>query len=959
MKPDRQVKISFLLHNSLVLFEKKLKSLILLNQHKNKRILFFQKLIEIRIAIGRLLALYRWSLSNSHIDLKNENKKYDVKSDFIQLINFFRDHRLTPYNTIISTKSLTINNQNLQTSKFLFLLSNSDTSKGHVTKIINNKKMYMVVSEYHYAYLVRKKNQQYCLKELYISDRNKIISPEFAKKLAFVLTNLLRNNPNFVSIDKLLFSVHLSIKFVEIIMTIRPYLNSYSCDLEIINNQAIIVFPETFLPFNKFIIEKTPKRIQLRSVAPLHIPPEDCSNIHESYNKFMPFDMPEKLGQMFDLSLDSNNIKGEILIGNLHKILFYTKVRNFLFNLKSNIRSSLFPHFNLSLKCVSESIYFIHIILYDRNFIFLKILFNLKTGEPDYSFNLGNQIPPKADLDLMLWSVFNFSTEFSDFSTLFRNHFLILNRFYLSFAQKKIYNFSFSSNFYIEKEDGPNGPAIHHRSYTWKGDSFNPNTVILDSLRKKIMNVNFKMEHIFDDLMLTTKLFSILMELELKLSNDGYFCRRNMNSLWVPSINCMFKITTSEYWLLVFKKIDFPFIKAGVLRIEGKCISLRFVDSIYCLIKKIILINSLGFFTRREALFSSECLIIRKIYNRKIIIELTNLFDSFQNNGFNIFYTTLFSIPTIESNLVRSVPLFKLYENDPYNDNDGLIKTALVPSIKICDYFNDDDWQIVPYPNYLNFFLIYKNKFTLNVQRLTAIKYSIQISVIGTSGLLVIPVLKVINEYRNTKFNTIFARIIFTKFPKIKESIESYSEIINSFEYMKINIFKFNNKRIEAKATKFFLSNIIVDENGMIISSISFPAVEYITKKIQSLENVEFKLKNKLSFFIVKIMSLPDAGVLKLFDLLKIIFDYPNFSWQKMIDKWVINSETRKFTIVLIEYEKELILVFDDPIARTANVEYNGFSKRITFQLFDKLLTTISISQSLIDQIISLLNSQY
>ncbi|OHT15588.1 hypothetical protein TRFO_42473 [Tritrichomonas foetus] len=948
-----ETKISSLLHSVLSYCERILSELFKSSPYSNQRILIFQKLVEIRILISRFLAIYRWSIRNDPIGIQ-KNINIINFSELENLRKYFHNNAIKSFAPLkyIKNKMFSI----VQAQQELSPLSTTkNVFKGHITNIFETHNFYVIIAHPFYSYSISKKNKDYKLDSLKIHDPWNSLNEEYIKKISSHLYFLIQRRIEFADIDKFLFSICQNLAFKAIIKKVKEYLHIYDCELEYKDSKVYIIFPQSFSPFNRFVIEKGNQTIQLRSMAPLYRPPQDLSNYSETFSKYDNYVKKRELSQMFYKILDPFTLDGEALFHHLHKLLFYTKIKNYWLMLEGNIRSSTFSHFTLFLKCYSSSLYFLHILLTDNYIVFMTITFNMKTGEPEYNYSLDGTIPNDEAIDTIFWSVFCRSVEYLDFSSIFKDHFITLKQpFYLSLENHWHVHFSFSENFYIDKLDDANGPTFHLRSLSDEGDSFNINSFILESLKRSVSNGADKMDNIIDNIFLSSKLYVILMELEYKLSENGYFAKRNQNSIWMPYFGCKFKITTKEYWVLKFQKIDFPFLHAGILRIEGRSIGLRFVDSIFWLIQQIFIINSMAFHTRHTSLLSSECLNIRTVLDYKIKIEMKGLEPLYSKNGYNIFEINGINSPLVECKLCRHEPLVKFANLNDFNNICGAISSGIIPALQFCQMFNSNKWKLIPFPDHDTFFIMYRNKFTLYVRKLYGKNFSIILPKSGFSSLLIVPLIKVLSSQsiRTTRMNTIYVTLDFSDFRLIRDSIETYDDIINTVIFMEIDFFDFVNGRIEAKGRRFFLSKIVVDDNGMLISSASFPSLGDITLKIQNLPEISFVEKSSLLFFVIRLIDFDSKGIINILDLIKVLLIYENLNWKEMLGKWYIDSEKKTFFLSINDYNREITILFNNPQEKTAIVQFFDQTKIFKANGFISYLQKVIDHQPIIDMIL-------
>ena len=113
----------------------------------------------------------------------------------------------------------------------------------------------------------------------------------------------------------------------------------------------------------------------------------------------------------------------------------------------------------------------------------------------------------------------------------------------------------------------------------------------------------------------------------------------------------------------------------------------------------------------------------------------------------------------------------------------------------------------------------------------------------------------------------------------------------------------YNKGKVIGKCTRFYLIQAVLDSNGIIISSPSFPSLIKITESFYNL-NLSFNSKKRIYNFILSILLFDDKIIVETLNLLKELVEprrIHKLNWEEMSNFMKINSTESTLEFLIIE----------------------------------------------------------
>ena len=971
-----EVKVSYLLHKILYQSERNLRNLPKFPTICQKNQLSKTLLLSL-IRFARFLVVYRWSKLNPNINevdselsffgwekylikILHQLKKFQQQMTANSALPSFEQNKA---GDIITNQILAKNNNQMNRFQILF------TFLGHYKKIkhiqsIHAYRQFITINAQPYYHLIlkiknnSKKCQIYRLKMQL--DKNFCFSLESIKRFISQLGPFDLERPNELDrIDSFLFSFNVINFFGKVVRQLSMFADDFHCTItRDASNSIRIAFPNSYKPFNLFVLKVNliSNRIELHSKSPLFTPPKDLRTINEKHeklgaDKFTPTTIYCRTIVM------SENFSASDLLSKLRDIVFYTNVQRFWRNLKRAMRSTEFSHFRLYLKCDSESILDISIYFFDIKNPLLTIVFNPISGLPIFlpisNYYKFDQQPMFLNVRKILTSLFMQFIEYVDFCHFFKPHILsLIRKFQLKEAINIRYNFSFSHNFYYEKVNTVSYPKFQLKRYN-SPENLNPRTLLI----KRIANLSNN-EPVYEKLesfSITTKIYVILLELENKLKSKGIFSKRDVNAIFIPSMCCRFKIDINEYWSITIEKRLIHYIEKGRLIILGNKLSLRFVDSIFNLISNCHDFGMLVFSLRHYLVFNNNYITLLKPFGIHFRIFFEPYHSIFYNDDHSINYFTLypFRYPSIQMKQLHCTPFSNYAQH--INDKDVLVayfSRLIYYQNEIFKVFDSKDWKVIPFFKDNSFSVIYKNELTMIFHKIIDDSHiALFVSMNGFSSILLVPLGNFFKIHESKAPIAIVYMTIFD-IAKIKAEIENYDELITAFKLMKIDHLFYNKGKVYGKGTRFYLVQAVLDEQGIRISSPSFPSLIQITSAIYALK-INFAKKKKIFMFILGLLLFTDNCIVSMLNVLKELIQphrIDSLKWDDMADFMKIDSKELTAELIIIENDQKITLFFDDPSTPSLRIRKNDKDRRISTKEFTDIYLHLNPKLSISDQ---------
>ena len=978
----KEVKVSYLLHKIIHKSEQDLRNLTKFPSFYQKSQLSKALFLSL-IRFGRFLAIYRWLKSKPHTSETDSKSFFICLEKYIckilhQLRYYYSNANESHHQMLINSSFLSfehndeknpiltkyINQKNQNQVMFTFL--------GHYKKLKHIKsvhviKNFVIINAQPYYHLIlktkikAKKCRIYKLK--LCSDNNFNYSSESLKMFIAQLGSFDLERPNELDrIDAFLFSFHVICFFGQIVTQLSKFADDFKCTIyRDSSNFITIAFPKSYHPFNLFVLKVNfdLNHIELYSKSPLFIPPKDLKTIYEvhemlSTDKFKPM-------SIYCRTIDvSEKFSASELLSQLRDIVFYTKVQRFWLFLKRAMKYQSFSHFRLFLKCDSES--FLNISIYFLDIInpLLTIKFDsingLPISKPISNFYKIDHQPLFYDVKKIFTSIFTQNVEYVDFCHFFKPHILtLIRRFELKEAMRIRYNFSFSDHYFYEKTNTFNYPKFQLRSYD-NPENLNPRTFLIKLLCRPDENNNDLLsDGILSNISITSKIYIILLELENKLKSKGIFSKRDVNVIYVPSMCCKFKIDINEYWSITIEKPLIHYIENGRIIILGNKLSLRFIDSIFILMKKCYDYGILVYSLRHCIVFNNDYETYLKPFGIHFRIVFEPYHSDFYKDGPLYHYFTVypFKYPSIKMKPFYYTP-FSNYAQHINNDDDliAYFSRLIYYQMKICQTFNSIEWKVIPFFKEGSFSVIYRNELTMIFHQIHDNSHIVaSVSLFGFSSLLLVP-LSHFYKIHESKVPIAFFYLTIFEIEKIKTEIEKFDELIAAFKLMKIDHLFYNKGKVFGKGTRFYLVQAVLDEQGIQISSPSFPSLIKITSAIYTLK-INFNSKKKFYMIILGMLLFNDNSIINMLNILKELVQphrIGNLNWDEMADALKINSKELTLDILIIENNKKIRLLFDDPSNHSIRIFKNNKDRRIGAKEFDDIYLHLDPKLTIFDQ---------
>lgn len=968
------VKISYMLHRIICQAERDLKNITKLPPFLQKAQLI-KKLLISSVRFARFLVIYRWWKYNIHINKNHSNSKcfsyMKIYQEIKNQIKSFRKQTQGKRQNIINIKQQFMDYYNLnQLSQTFLYKSNNNREKmfqnlylfldnykenTHIQSIYVIKKYIFINAHPYYQLILKIKNHFCSINRLKINwDKNFKFPSEYLERIVSHLNHIDLAKPKELSrIDSYIFSFYIICFFCKIVNKLIEISESFNCQiLRELNNSILIIFPKTFQPFNQFIlrINSTMNNIEIFSKTPLFQPPKDARIINEEFGKLdIDIYIPMKIYSIIiDITKEFNGLS---FLSELHDFVFYTNVRRFWFFLKRETRLTVLPIFKIFLRCNFNSIYSILIHLNDKRMSLFSIAFRSIDGLPIfipisnyYRLNNLDVQPVFIDANKIFTSIFIYFTSHIDFLHIFKPHILsLMRKFELVDSLDYKINFSFSDDFFIVKRNLVLFPTLTLRSVD-SPKNLNPRTLLIKQIIKARKGPN-EFDQLMTNLSITSKIYIILFELERKLKSKGIVSKRILNSIYIPTMGCKFKIDLNEYWSICFEKLLIYGVSNGRVIITGNKLTLRFVDSILNILNDWHKFCSLIYTYRHYIVFTDDSKMYLKSFGYHIcIIYEPYLYDNYldANNITHCFKVLPFEYPSSHMKVMMYTPFSNFAQHlNKKEDISSYFSCLIYYQLKLIEIFKSDKWKVVPFFDEESFTLVYKSHLSMtfhiynynNDFHLTA-----YIFMIGHSSLLLVPLSNIFKICENNT-PVVTIKMLFCGLEKVKKEIEKYDGLIKLFKLLKIDHLFYNNGKVIGKGTRFYLIQAAFDLNGLILSSPSFPSLINITTAVYNLK-ISFESKKKIYNFISSILLFDEKYIVKVLSILKELIKpnrIQNLNWDEMSNYTKIDSTKLTLEIVIIENQNMFYMILDDPVSQSILIRKDQKEKRFSSNEFDNV----------------------
>ena len=974
------VKVSYLLHKILHQSEQNLRNLTKFPSFYQKSQLSKTLLLSL-VRFARFLVVYRWS--KLHIsETKTELSFFCWEKYVFNLL-----HQFKHFHSHINQNQ----QQTFFNSAFSLFEQNNEETNFKINKIINNQKnQFQVMCAFlgHYKKIKHIRSihvirpfviinaQPYYHLMLKIKIRSKIchihrlklqldknfhFSLESIKKIIARLEPFDLERPNELDrIDSFLFSFYVINFFGSVVRQLSKYAEDFKCTISRdASNSIIIAFPNSYQPFNLFILKANliSNQIELYSKATLFTPPKDLRTINEvheklSVDKFTPTSI---YCRIIDIS---EKFSASGLLSRLRDVVFYTNVQRFWHFLKSAMRSTEFSRFRLFLKCDSESVLDISIYFLNTKCPLLTIVFHPISGLPIFvpisNYFKFDQQPMFLDARKIFTSVFTQHVQYMDFCQFFKPHILSLIR---SFELKETinirFNFSFSNHYFYEKVNEISYPKFQLKSYD-NPENLNPRTLLIKQLTRS-GDFNPLFNDIVTNISITSKLYVVLLELENKLKSKGIFSKRDVNTIYVPSMCCKFKIDVNEYWSITIEKPLIQYIESGKIIIFGNKLCLRFIDIIFNLMKNCYDYGLLVYSLRHCIVFNNDCETHLNPFGIHFRLFFEPCRSDFYKDGHLFHYFTIYSFiyPSIKMKPLYFTP-FSNYAQHINNDDDQVayFSRLIYYQNKIWQVFNSKNWKVIPFFKDNSFSVIYRNELTIIFHRIHDGSHIMaSVSIYGLSSILLVP-LGHFFKIHESKAPIASVYMTIFEMEKIKAEIEKFDELITAFHLMKIDHLFYNKGKVYGKGTRFYLVQAVLDEQGIRISSPSFPSLIKITSAIYALK-IGFDSKKKIFMFILGMLLFTSNIIVSMLNVLKELiqpYRIDCLNWEDMAKYLKIDSNELTAELIIIENDQRVSLLFDNPSTHSIRVIKNNNEKRMSAKEFSDIYLHLNPQLSISDQ---------
>ncbi|OHT13112.1 hypothetical protein TRFO_16866 [Tritrichomonas foetus] len=955
MIPHSDVRLSLIIHSILVKAEKEFKKMLAAPKYHQKR-QFSTTIMLTKVLLARFLILYRWVKLNPITSPKKRNLH---EFDFSKIISeVMPQNRLSLYSKSIRIQPISLpKSQKVFNAYYYFHKLCPHQKIGHITKTILSRNSIIIISLPYYILILKVRKRLLKISKLrFVWDR-KTPSPlneiTYAIKL---IEPIIADRPNELErIDTILSSFYLTYFFTHIYKEISKVINTFKCQISVEPNHSFLIrFPNTYYPFNEFVMEIHHNRIEVHSKTPLYICPGDTSEVYERLKKLES--QKFVMAQIYNNFIDpKEKFNASALLSELRDMVFYTSVRKFWEFLRGTLRSIIFSNNQLVLKCETKSILGVKVYFYNAELLLLTIQFDKSTGLPifipisDYYHLASKRSYP--DIRLIMVSIFQHYFEYIEMTTLFKNHFMTLNRpFSLREMNCIRFNFSFSDSYHLDKTCSINYPSF---SLVSKDDpvNLNPRTMILKLMcNKKAETLDDTVNYITQ----TSKVYVILAELEFKLKEEGIYSYRDVNVLWMPSMNCKFKITYFEFWSLTIEKIYYPFNSKGRIIILGNKISLRFADSIIRLIKNIYTVESLMFQSKKITIYSHDFENYIKPYKYHYFMSLRPFSEDYEINERHYYKPCFFKLPDVESRLMKFYPISNYaMKAGVYDEFAGYVKCSLIFHIKVCEIFHPPKWKVVPIHSKSAFTVLFENYLTMTFTKLLDdAHFIISVSSFGNSCLLLAPLSRIF-QLPTTKRALISIKASINEIDSIQNEIETYAELFHHYQTMKIEHLHYHEGKVFGKGTRFYLVHTALDDQGIVVSSASFPSLVKMTTTIRNL-NIPFRSKVKIYSYICSLMLADETTIIKLLNHVKSLTAQnraEKLDWEEMAKDMYNDMQNHKLQFSVVENGVKCWIRFQDPVNHTILVELNDKKKSLPAKDFDDILIHANPDKPLYEQL--------
>ncbi|OHT03526.1 hypothetical protein TRFO_29080 [Tritrichomonas foetus] len=750
---------------------------------------------KIQIMICRLLILFRWKKRSTSHHLK-------IKMDQQHFLQFsmppFIPFKPLPKFSVAVFEPKILENVATELSVYSFVQSlYSMFFSFHVLSLKISPKHFIIKTKEFIIYANIKSNKKVEIRKIdirwpecfsqNIKDEmyKKIIGSLIRKNLEFSFTNFER----FCEIANLIHNIYLIGQFTFIVNEISKYKQDFSFEILYKNEMEVeILFPEGFRPYNRFRLSLTNNRIIFRSLSTLYI--ADPETAYAEYSKRTSEDQsPLVLRKFFEFAFIEfcpSNIQE--VITKVRDYLVYTRLMIAFGMLQRSMISMPFLNIVIELICHAPSISCSFIIISLSNIPRISLCVDQRSG--DILFR--NLEPSHYDLSAFAHCFDDDGAEVLRFlqyfiiSRIINFHFQVLGPHFGILNISKCFTMqdyrrwcffmtlSFAPDFQAVFIIRPGSPDYYVMTKDYK--------LIKSKKLTEYMNIN-SIRRTITDAVTCNKVLLVSLQLEKELHNIGCKVKRHEGRMTIfmkPLIKVQLKIKADGHWSLAFHRQHYPFSQAGILTITGSkftCrMALRLINIIDGVTSNRALMRNASTMCGAEFSIEHDLSATLSVGGYHINMSMSPFSDYFTMGACGYFVSNSFSPLILLADFNRSFPLPLNWMFDNIDTFGSFLHSSLPPLIKFKEVMNYEGWTTSYLSATDSFYLVYKERVTLNIQMKPLQCFAVVIPNFGVSSLLQIPLSIFPKFYRLIKLTHHTYKVHLTELVTLRERVSSFCE---------------------------------------------------------------------------------------------------------------------------------------------------------------------------------------
>ena len=864
----------------------------------------------IQIKVAKFLALYRCNFSSNWlINSKDLRHKFDINVQ--QVLNYIKKlknnlYSNIPFEEFIYIKSPKILKWNFgPTNSFkelcIRLLTQSNPSR--FTAVCMNKNSISISSSPYYSFSLNYFNNKLNLKNYKVLWPKLIKYPKNTTKLLSYL--IFTSTDLFKDIDFFLYYIYILGQYGLIIEIIKNQQKNFSYKINVLDKKVLISFPNSLSPKNVFKIFPDSFGIHLVSIHPLYTP---YSN-----------EKPEIIS--FLINKNDDIIK---ILTYIRDCIYHTK----LISIYEELSNSFLQKFSFS---VSLKFNLNSISINTLSHEILRVSLDSITGYPyvnhSDSLCIEHTCGVCAPISRYIDSILGFKQVRSHQNKL------------IDITNGSLYKFSFSNDLILKFFENSQRKYFSLKSK----DSLD---LFVHDITDSFQLKNDLLHDSLQESLLYAKSQATLYQLFYTLKDKGIDAVQGSNFITfsVPPFDIIkFRITPKCVWSLKFWRPDIgiPVHSNSALKISGRFLSMRFVDWILYIVTGLE-----TFLLMMRQAYSVSLMhpnVKHFIYYDKLCFafrhDLPHQHTIYANFGplepyyrsrrsVTAYKADSFSVPHITCPFLRSIQLRRLNSSTSKNESPELnlspfLCASLTPLSVIREIFRTKYWSISMLKEDGSFFIIYQNKYSLNVLLRPSSSFQMTVPLWGPSNVMMVPMM-VFPLFCNTKrVSHPVMRLHISQLPMIKESIEEFFEDKNLLEEIGFSNYKVDDSSLIfnnfPKLPNWIKPNVSIKVNRIELSFNS-PELNQLSKSFDFSRN----FKRSLIKALFKIINFDENIVIGFAKSFTGLWENSLINWEKTFN-----------SINLIENYIIMDLILSDLIYSYRIWNDNGIKVALSLNGFD------------------------